>query len=87
MAIDEEKVNEKDTWQMYFDEVVNQFRKGIGVVLLSLDRKQFLVAIKFYFECTNNIAKYEACVNGLLLAINIKVKNLDLYGDSTLITY
>lgn len=49
--------------------------------------KQFPVAIKLHFEYLNNITEYEICVNGLLLAINMKVKEFDVYDDSALIIY
>jgi len=39
------------------------------------------------FDCTNNIAEYEACVMGIQAVIELKVKRLNVYGDSTLITH
>ena len=37
------------------------------------------------FECTNNTAEYEALVQGLKKAIELKVKNLKVYGDSKIV--
>ncbi|XP_058775095.1 uncharacterized protein LOC131649350 [Vicia villosa] len=37
------------------------------------------------FECTNNIAEYEACIMGLEEAIDLRIKILDVYGDSSLV--
>lgn len=87
MEIDEVESQERDVWQMYFNGVVNHFGKRIRVVLLSLNGNQFPVAIKLYFQCINNITEYEACVNKLLLTMNIKVKKLKVYGDLALIIY
>ena len=34
---------------------------------------------------TNNATKYEACIMGLRAALGLKVKELEVYGDSALI--
>ena len=39
------------------------------------------------FDCTNNVAEYEACVLGLQAVIEKKIKRLNVYGDSTLVIY
>ncbi|PKI70964.1 hypothetical protein CRG98_008638 [Punica granatum] len=39
---------------------------------------------KIDFPCTNNIAEYEACILGLQAAIDLKVKELKVFGDSML---
>jgi len=39
------------------------------------------------FDCTNNIAEYEACVIGIRATIDFKVKSLKIYGDSALVIY
>ncbi|KAJ9147664.1 hypothetical protein P3X46_029799 [Hevea brasiliensis] len=76
-----------DVWEMYFDGAVNLSGNGIGAVLVSPDRKYFPIAIKLRFDCTNNVAEYEACVMGLQTAIEMKVRKLEVYGDSALIIY
>ena len=40
---------------------------------------------KLSFECTNNVAEYEACVLGLQAVIEKKIKILKVYGDSALV--
>ena len=83
--MDVEKEDEK--WKMYFDGAVNMYGNGIGAVVVSPSGKQYPVAIKLNFECTNNIAEYEACASGLLVAIDLGVKRLEVFGDSALIIY
>ena len=39
------------------------------------------------FNCTNNIAKYEACAMGLQATIDKGVKEIKVYGDSALVFY
>ncbi|XP_050889975.1 uncharacterized protein LOC127095309 [Lathyrus oleraceus] len=36
-------------------------------------------------KCTNNMAEYEACIMGLEEAIDLRIKNLDVYGDLALV--
>ena len=88
------QISEKDTeqsademWKMYFDGAVNSSGSGIGAVIISPEGKQFPVAIKLRFDCTNNMAEYETCVTGLQAALELKVKRLEVFGDSALIIY
>ncbi|XP_057997802.1 uncharacterized protein LOC131176787 [Hevea brasiliensis] len=86
-TVEEEMGEQSDVWQMYFDGAVNLSGSGIGSVLVSPDGKHFPIAVKLKFECTNNVAEYEACVSGLQAAIEMKIKKLEVYGDSALIIY
>jgi ribonuclease HI len=56
-------------------------------VIISLDQKQYPVLVKLHFECTNNTIEYEACILGLEAALELKVRKIDVYGDSMLIIY
>ncbi|KAI4357265.1 hypothetical protein L6164_001226 [Bauhinia variegata] len=88
LVVDKEKENEKSNrWKMYFDGAVNIHGSGVGAVVISLEGKQFPIAIKLEFECTNNVAEYEACIWGLKVALDLKIKTLDVFGDSALIIY
>ncbi|PKI66881.1 hypothetical protein CRG98_012747 [Punica granatum] len=78
---DEEEI---PRWKMYFDGAVNSTGSGIGSVLISPEGRHFPVAAKIDFSCTNNIAEYEACILGLQAAIDLKVKELKVFGDSML---
>ncbi|PKI31814.1 hypothetical protein CRG98_047795 [Punica granatum] len=69
---------------MYFDGAVNSMGSGIGAVLISPDGRYYSVAAKIDFPCTNNVAEYEACILGLQAAIDFKVKELEVFGDSML---
>ena len=74
-------------WEMYFDGAVNSTGNGIGAVLISPDGEQVPIAIQLEFDCTNNVAEYEACVCGLQAALERGIKRLNVYGDSALIIY
>ncbi|PKI43336.1 hypothetical protein CRG98_036268 [Punica granatum] len=71
-------------WKMYFDGAVNSTESGISAVLISHEGRYFPIAAKIDFPCTNNIAEYEACILGLQVAIDLKVKELEVFGDSML---
>jgi len=43
------------------------------------------MAYKLAFDCTNNIAKYEALILRLKAIVVMKIKNIEIYGDSQLV--
>ncbi|PKI38246.1 hypothetical protein CRG98_041362 [Punica granatum] len=82
LQVDDE--GEKPGWKMYFNGAVNSTGSGIGAVLISPDGRYYPVAAKIDFPCTNNVAEYKACILGLQAAIDFKVKELEVFGDSML---
>ncbi|GKV07041.1 hypothetical protein SLEP1_g18851 [Rubroshorea leprosula] len=77
--------SDSDNWKFFFDRVVNQLGCGLGTVLVSPKGDHFPIAIKLDFACTNNIAEYEACVARIYVALDMNVRDLEIYGDSALI--
>ncbi|PKI58165.1 hypothetical protein CRG98_021453, partial [Punica granatum] len=69
---------------MYFDGAVNSAGSRVGAVLISPDGRHYPIAAKVDFSCTNNVAEYKACILGLQAAIDFKVKELEVFGDSML---
>ena len=53
---EENGVERTEKWRMYFDGAVNVYGRGIGAVVISPEDKQYPIAIKLEFECTNNMA-------------------------------
>ncbi|PKI54483.1 hypothetical protein CRG98_025125 [Punica granatum] len=82
LQVDEEK--EEPTWKIYFDGAVNSVGSEVGAVFIFPDGRHYPVAAKVDFSCTNNVAEYEACILGLQAAIDFKVKELEVFGDSML---
>ncbi|XP_070007815.1 uncharacterized protein [Nicotiana sylvestris] len=63
--------------------------KGLGIkaVLVSVTGQHYPVSAKLKFLCTNNMVKYEACILGLRLAIDMNVQKLLVIGDSDLLVH
>ena len=85
LQIEEEESPKEDEWKMYFDGALNALGRGVGAVLISPKGNHCPFIAKLSFDCTNNVAEYEACVMGLQIAIEKKIKRLTVYGDSALV--
>ncbi|XP_042484574.1 uncharacterized protein LOC122064858 [Macadamia integrifolia] len=76
--------NEVGIWQMFFDGAANHKGCGARVLLITPEGLNMPMAYRLDFECTNNMAEYEAYLMGLKAAISIGVKRLEVYGDSSI---
>ncbi|WRX13925.1 Integrase [Theobroma cacao] len=85
LHIEEVSPNELNPWKVYFDGASNALGHGIGAVLISPNGKYYPATTRLNFNCTNNMAEYEALVMGLQAAIEMKVDAIDVYGDSALV--
>jgi ribonuclease HI len=74
-----------DVGDLDFDGAHSSAGSGVRVVLISPDKEATLFSYRLEFDCTNNIAEYEALVLGLNLAIDMNIKSLHVRGDSNLI--
>ena len=70
---------------MVFDGAVNSYGNSIGEVIITPQGTHFPFTTRFTFKCTNNMAEYEACIMGLEEAMNLRIKYLDVFGDSSLV--
>ena len=87
MTLFEEEVEDedKDKWIVWFHSASNALGHGVGAVLVSPDEQYIPFTTRLGFDCTNNMAEYEACALGIQAAIDFKVKLLKVYGDSALV--
>ncbi|XP_052877183.1 uncharacterized protein LOC128283828 [Gossypium arboreum] len=74
-------------WKLNFDGASNAVGNRIRAVLVSPNGDHYPFTSKFDFDCTNNIAEYEACIMGVRVAIERKIRVLKVYGDSALVIY
>lgn len=73
-------------WTMNFDGDVSREGATARVdIIAPYCIKQNLFSYKFYFECTNNIAKYEAQILGLKIMKELQAKRVHIYGDLDLV--
>ncbi|XP_074283429.1 uncharacterized protein LOC141607979 [Silene latifolia] len=70
---------------MYFDGAARQDRAGAGVVFVTPQNHLMPYAFTLTQLCTNNMAEYQALILGLQMAIEIGVRDMDIYGDSKLV--
>ncbi|XP_050918951.1 uncharacterized protein LOC127136438 [Lathyrus oleraceus] len=72
-------------WTLVFDGASNARGHGIGVVITSPTGFHLPFTARLCFDCTNNMAEYEACIYGLEAAIDLRITILEVYGDSALV--
>ena len=72
-------------WKMYFDGIVNQYGNGIGILLITPEGSHTPLAIKLNFEATNNMTEYEGCIAEMETLQELRVKEAEVFVDSTLV--
>jgi ribonuclease HI len=72
---------------MYFDGSLMKTRAGAGLLFISLLGKHVRYVLCLHFPVSNNVAEYEALVNGLHITVELGVRRLDARGDSQLVIY
>jgi ribonuclease HI len=70
---------------MYFDGSLMKIGAGAGLLFISPLGKHLRYVIRLHFPVSNNVAKYEALVNGLRITVELGVRRLDARGDSQLV--
>ncbi|XP_027189398.1 uncharacterized protein [Cicer arietinum] len=78
---------DKEKWTLVFGGASNALGHGIGAILISLENQLIPFTARLCFNCTNNIAKYEACAIGIETIVESKVKILEVYGDLLLVIH
>ena len=61
----EAKQKREGLWTMYFDRSATKLGDGAGVYIISSIQDFKALSYKLTFECTNNVAEYEALLLGL----------------------
>lgn len=85
LVVEKEGPESGSQWTMVFDGASNALGNGVGAVITSPDGFHIPFTTRICFDCTNNMAEYEACIFGLEAAIDLKIKILEVYGDSALV--
>jgi ribonuclease HI len=74
-----------ELWTMYFDGSLMKTGAGAGLLFISPLGKHLHYVLRLHFPASNNVAEYEALVNGLRITIELGVRRLDARGDSQLV--
>jgi ribonuclease HI len=85
--LDMDTVEESEgIWTLEFDDSLSGNGSGAGVVLTAPSGEEvFYRSYRLEFNCTNNVAEYEALILGLNLAIDKGATILEVKGDLDLI--
>ena len=70
---------------MYFDGSLMKKGTGVGLVFVSPLGVRMRYMVRLHFPSSNNVAEYEALINGLRIAIELGIRCLDIRGDSQLV--
>jgi ribonuclease HI len=74
-----------ELWTMYFDGSLMKTGAGAGLLFVSPLGEHVRYVIRLHFLTSNNVAEYEALVNGLRIVIELGVRCLNARGDSQLV--
>jgi ribonuclease HI len=74
-----------ELWTMYFDGLLMKTGAGAGLLFISPLGKHVRYVLRLHFPASNNVAEYEALVNGLRIIVELGVRRLDARGDSQLV--
>ena len=75
-------VIDQEYWKMYFDGSLMKKGVGTGLVFISPLGVRMRYMVRIHFPSSNNMAEYEALINGLCIAIELGILWLDVRGDS-----
>ena len=70
---------------MYFDGSINKEGDGASLWIISPNSDFKVYYYNFTFECTNNVAEYDAFLLGLNALKDLKAKRIDVFEDSELV--
>ena len=66
-------VVDQEYWTMYFDGSLMKKGAGVGLVFVSPLRVRMRYMVRIHFPASNNVAEYEALINGLRIAIELGI--------------
>ena len=83
------RVTGSSGWRMHFNGAANHFRYRISVLLISLHGdlipRSISLAFSNCYPTTNNIIDYETCILGLETTLELEIRGMEIFGDSSLV--
>jgi len=71
-------VVDQEYWMMYFDGSLMKKGDDVGLVFISPLRVRMKYMVPIHFPVSNNVAKYEALINGLRIAVELGIRWLNV---------
>jgi ribonuclease HI len=81
-AQDEERTNDNEACTVFCDGSWGNFGEGVAAVLISPSKIKTCYSARLDFNCTNNIAEYEALLLGLRKLQAMGIRRAILKSDS-----
>ena len=78
-------VEELLSWKVYVDGVANHMGSGVGLVLISQEKITIKKFLRLGFLATNNEAKYETLLVGMIMVQKMGGKAVKVFSDSRLV--
>ncbi|GJS49611.1 reverse transcriptase domain-containing protein [Tanacetum coccineum] len=72
-------------WRLYTDGASNSGGSGDGLILIAPGGVEYSYALRLNFSNSNNDVEYEGLLAGLLIAIEMQVKDIHAFVDSKLV--
>ena len=72
----------QEYWTMYFDGSLMKKGASAGLVFVSPLGVCMRYMVRLHFPSSNNVAEYEALINGLRITIKLGIRCLDIRGNS-----
>ena len=71
-------VVDQEYWAMYFDGSLMKKGAGAGLVLVLRLGVRMRYMVRHHFPSSNNVAEYEALINGLRITTELGIRRLDV---------
>ena len=71
-------VIDQEYWMMYFDGSLMKKGADAGLVFISPLGVHMRYMVHLHFPSSNNVAKYDALINGQRIAIELGIRRLDI---------
>ena len=78
-------VEELLSWKVYVDGAANHRGSGVGLVLISQEKITIKKFLRLGFLATNNEAKYETLLVGMIMVQKMGGKAVKVFSDSRLV--
>ncbi|XP_050889425.1 uncharacterized protein LOC127094662 [Lathyrus oleraceus] len=72
-------------WTLVFDGASNAHGHGIGAIITSPIGFHLPFIARLCFDCPSNMVEYEACIFSIEAVIDLRIKIIEVYRDSTLV--